>query len=119
MGRQTYRAGESYPLSGHLAGYDFKWSEGRSLSDFGIVLIESGRGVLETLRASLPSQDNAIFLRGQGTALRRRDGSRSRAAVSLAPLPGLAANAGRDVSGVAIHEHAVSAVNANGAGPRS
>lgn len=61
VGRQIYRAGEFYPRSGHPAGFDFKWSEGRSLSDFCIVLIESGRGVFETRRESLPCQDNAIF----------------------------------------------------------
>lgn len=61
VGRQTYRPREPYPRSGHPAGFDFKWSEGRSLSDFGIVLIESGRGVFETRRTSTPCRDGAIF----------------------------------------------------------
>lgn len=61
VGRQTYRPRESYPRSGHPAGFDFQWSDGRSLSDFAIVLIESGRGVFETRRSSIGCHDGAIF----------------------------------------------------------
>ena len=61
VGRQTYRAGEAYPRSGHPAGYDFKWSEGRSLSDFGVVLIESGSGVFETRRTRFACRADAIL----------------------------------------------------------
>jgi AraC-like DNA-binding protein len=40
--------GESYPLVGHPSLYDFTWKEGRTLPEFSIMLITSGRGLFES-----------------------------------------------------------------------
>ncbi len=52
-------------------------------------------------------------------AERRFDDATATGVVPPSPLPGLAANALHDVSGVTIYEYAVAAVNANGEGARS
>ncbi len=46
-------AGESYPLVGHPSLYDFKWKDGRTLPEFSIMLITSGRGMFESRATGL------------------------------------------------------------------
>ena len=41
-------AGSAYPPAGHPEGYHFRWSEGRVLSEFQLLLIRRGGGTLET-----------------------------------------------------------------------
>ncbi|MBI5381097.1 MAG: helix-turn-helix transcriptional regulator [Opitutae bacterium] len=48
FGRITYDAGEAYPAPGHPRGYDFKWSDGRVMGDFAVLLVEEGRGEFES-----------------------------------------------------------------------
>jgi AraC-like DNA-binding protein len=51
VGAGRVAAGESYPLVGHPSLYDFKWKDGRTLPEFSIMLITSGRGLFESRAA--------------------------------------------------------------------
>ena len=48
VGAGRVAPGNSYPLVGHPSLYDFKWQEGRTLPEFSIMLITSGRGIFES-----------------------------------------------------------------------
>jgi AraC-like DNA-binding protein len=52
-GETVVPAGADYPINPgeHPSGYMFTWESGRTLREFGLVLISAGRGVLETRRA--------------------------------------------------------------------
>lgn len=47
-GSAAISAGSPYPPQGHPEGYHFRWTEGRVLSEFQIILIRRGHGLLET-----------------------------------------------------------------------
>lgn len=47
FGYSTYLAGERYPSSGHPKEYNFAWKDGRTMSDFAVILVEDGIGEFE------------------------------------------------------------------------
>lgn len=49
-GTATIPRDSDYPPAGHPEGYHFQWTEGRVLTEFQIILIRAGHGVLETRR---------------------------------------------------------------------
>jgi AraC-like DNA-binding protein len=55
VGAGRVTPGESYPPVGHPSLYDFTWKEGRTLPEFSVMLITSGRGNFESkLTGSVP-----------------------------------------------------------------
>ncbi len=48
VGRLHYVPGQSYPVTGHPARYDFQWKKGRAVGDHALILITGGNGQYET-----------------------------------------------------------------------
>lgn len=48
VGKLHYEPGQSYPVTGHPARYDFQWKKGRSVGDHALILITGGNGQFET-----------------------------------------------------------------------
>ena len=63
VGAGRVAAGESYPIVGHPSLYDFKWKDGRTLPEFSIMLITSGRGIFESrATGSVPVEAGEVIM---------------------------------------------------------
>ncbi len=61
-GYATILPGESYPPSGHPAGYSFKWENGRILDEFQLNYITKGEGILETRQAKYNVKEGSVIV---------------------------------------------------------
>ena len=54
-GRATIPAGQEYPPKGHPHLYDFRWTHGRTLPEFQLLLVTDGQGMFESHNAACKS----------------------------------------------------------------
>ena len=61
-GRDSIRAGQTYPPPGHPGPYDFCWQLGRTLPEFQVLLITEGSGVFESQETGrMPVEDGSLM----------------------------------------------------------